>query len=230
MEHKKGSIRLRKVKRIADSPVPTEGYIVINCLSWLDNNKTHSVNAYEVTPYRIKSEDGAIFENIWQSAKWYPKVYEQKALTKWDGEWNHPAEIHEKTIHDKGIIPTDEYWHWRSKLYNHHLAVRYPNGKQGASTCKCALWPFDDKGLTQLNYIEARWHIYVKVYEHLVKKTGAYSVLKEMINNGINLEFMDVDCPDSIEVTKETFESFLLNKDQRFGHTWVLAGSLLNLI
>lgn len=228
------SIRLRKVFKISDKPKPSKDkdgkeYTVINCLSWFPNNLLgeSKIPLYQVTPYHLRDpKSGCIFENIWQSVKIYRKVYEQKAATPWDADWNHPAETH---IIDDGkgnLVITPEYFAWRLKLANHPKAVRYPNGKQGRHECVCALWSPDNVTWKIYKYFEARKEIYCKLYAEYVKETESFKQLKKFYESGINLELMDVDCPDSIEVTKENYEKYLITQTPAFGHTWTLAACL----
>lgn len=99
------------------------------------------------------------------------------------------------------------------KLWQHSCAVRYPNDKTNKHTCIGVVY----------GYTESRWKVYVSEYARLVNLTPAFLKLKEMLNSGIDLELLDVDCPDSIEITIENFNSYLNNPNMSFGHTWTLA-------
>lgn len=81
-----------------------------------------------------------IMENIYQSCKFYGKVYTQNQRARWNNNliiWEHPEEQH---IDQKGnVLPA--YLKWRRKLALAPLAVRYPNGFNGRHECQCALFP-----------------------------------------------------------------------------------------
>ncbi len=229
------SILLRKVNRIADKPVASDGYLVVNCLSWFPNNVLtvgeEKIPLYEVSPYYLRDPMyGCLFENVWQSCKLYPKVFEQKAQTKWDAGWSHPEEVHVERNAQGEEVPNAAYWKWRERLAKHPQPVRYPNGKDGRHTCKGSIWSVDGKTLSLLSYFQARWHIYVQEYAKCVKTTAAYKQLKALVDRGVKLELLDVDCPASIEVTRETFNEYLVTRKPFFGHTWTLAACLLGLL
>jgi len=173
---------------------------------------------YEVSPYHLKV-DGCIFESVFQSAKVYPRV---PAVDLKIEKWSHPAEEH---VDAKGtVLPA--YWAWRAKLLSHPTAVRYPVGQSYAKTCLYALW-WDGTKLQKYDYIESRWHIYATLYIKAVRQTEAYKQLLQLVKAGAKLELLDVDCPDSIEVSLATYTTYLSKTTPRFGHTWSLALALL---
>ncbi|CAH6419408.1 Hypothetical protein POVN_LOCUS713, partial [uncultured virus] len=219
------------VDRITDAPEPTEGYVVVNCLSWFKTNTLKLADTvvplYEVSPYHLR--DGQIlFENLWQGAKLWPMVFRQEQPEK-RGGWTHPEETHVTVGTDGQDVILPAYWAWRIKLAYHPNPVRYPNGYFGRHLCLCHIWSSDGKTIERLDYIQARERIYVKEYTRLVKQTKAFQLLQAYVKAGGKVELLDVDCPASIEVTADTFKSYLADTKLRFGHTWALAACLLGL-
>lgn len=213
------SVILTKVKKISDKPHTPEGYIQLNTLSWFPNNTYQGIKIYELTPYHLKV-NGQIFENIWQFAKLYPKVYAQNQVYNGVTQWQWPSENHVIS----GVLQP-EYLKWRESGMNCPYPVRYPNGYNHRKECICHLWNINGE-FKSLKYIEARKEIYCKLYRQSVKETSAF---KEILKYP-KLQLIDVDVPqgDTI-VTQENYDKYLNDTSQAFGHTWSLAALLLNL-
>ncbi len=101
-----------------------------------------------------------------------------------------------------------------------------------------------------MSYIESRKEIYVKQYVRLVKKESKFEELKRKLNEGINLNIIDVDGPhqESLEYYKNKYNvndnfivnhTVLVNKDNMeillndekhpFGHGYCLGMALLEI-
>jgi hypothetical protein len=222
------SIWLRKVSTVTASKwtfVPKSDHIVINCLSWSVKNVMNingvTIPLYQVSPYYLKTKEGYIFENFYQAHKVYSSVTVQNQTKE---GWNHPAEVH---VDSNGIL-LKVYWEWRHKLMMHTAAVRYPNGYNGKGKVVCSVTLDSNTGqCTFMDYIKARYEVYIKSYCQLIKETDAFKCLKALVDSGVKLEFAEIDCPDTIEVTMDNFNTYLNMPKPSFGHTWVLAGCLL---
>jgi hypothetical protein len=225
------SIWLRKVSTVTAAKwtfTPLPDHITINCLSWSVKN-TIRINdtiipLYQVSPYYLRTKEGYIFENFYQAHKLYPAVQSQNQSKE---GWIHPAENHV----DSQSMLLPEYWTWRHKLMTHKAAVRYPNGYDGKSK---VIWSVvvDPKSheCKFIDYIQARSDVYIKEYAALIKETEAFKLLKGFFDQGAKFEFAEIDAPESIQVTKESFEMYLKMPKPSFGHTWVLAGCLLGFL
>ena len=241
----------------------TDGYTNIVVTSHNKSKLGHSLS-----PYILADEKGRLMENIWQFSKIYPQVAQQKQKT-----WTHDAEVHVLNYKKLGYLDqskiTPDYWKWRAKGINHKHPVRYPNGYGGKEKCICALWSaknnilaeLDDiedeyAEMEQLDYIEARKRIYVPLYIKLAKQNAEFAELRKKLENGENLQILDVDGPDdtiyekngkipapydtmtqgihgvtsevgSIEITEENIKLLLNDPTQPFGHGYCLAVTLL---
>ena len=221
-------IQLAKVTRVRDVPTVDPNFVFINTVNWFTNNVQkfgeHLVRGYELSPYYLKNSEGCLMENIWQSSKIYPEVLPQKQIHVGIVTWEYPGEKH---IIDNNITP--EYFNWRQRLLHNKYPVRYPNGYALRKTCAGIIWPNADGEYVTYDYLQARKQVYVPVYAQLVRITSAYVVLRDMMNRGINLTLSDVDVPDKILVTKDSFNHYLTNPELSFGHSWTLAACLLGL-
>lgn len=203
----------------------------LNCLNFFPNNVYLGVTPpnggllniplYQVTPYYLHNDEGHIFENIWQGSKLYEFVAQQTEIKADKVIWHYPTETH--VVNGK-VLPA--YWEWRRKLYNNKYAVRYPNGYYGRHKCLGAIW--NDNGKWELlPYIAARKKIYCKVYAELVQRTEAFTMLKSLYNQGVNLQICEMDVRPS-PITKDVLRTELYNQTDPFGHGYVLAACLLD--
>ena len=72
-----------------------------------------------LSPFYLKFEGGAIFENFWQSFKVWDTVAKQK-----NKNWEWPAEKHVDND-----VPNERWYKWHEALLHHDKPVRRPNGK-----------------------------------------------------------------------------------------------------
>jgi len=240
-----GSLRVGKLIDSAKFAV-TNGFINV-CVT------SHNPNGLgaSLSPYRVTDDQGRIHENLWQFAKVYENIPEQK-LPKWT--W--PAE----TFTVKGEVQPN-YWKWREAGMKHKQAVRYPVGKEARHGCLYALWPknYDEilnpkAEMEKLAYVEGRKRIYAGLYVRFVKKEADFEKLKNMLADGYNIQILDVDGPEiipdehgtavpptdqmtvgqygesgvgSIEVNENNIRMLLNETRRQFGHGFCLASALL---
>lgn len=196
----------------------------------------------QLSPYVLKNINEQLIENVWQFSKIYPTVYKQRQSIHRNQPnvivWEHDQEQH--YINDK---PTDSYWKWREKGMNNWYAVRYPNGFKGRHECKgCIVGTKDDYKI--LGYIESRKAVYCKEYIDSAPLTDDFKTLKSMLNNGKNLQLIEVDGPDynlnyapydqiskdnpGLDITEDTIKMLLNDPRKPFGHGYVVAALLLD--
>jgi hypothetical protein len=249
-----GSIKYKNGKKIY--PKIPEGFIPIEVM-------TKSTKYGELGPYVLKNEKNQIMECIWQFSKLYKHVPKRKELYSRFQKfpvWDHPSETHIKSdmdvhelrnmdINELLSLLDDSYWVWRNKGFNNKYHVRYPVGFKMRSDCICSLWK-ENGEFKKYNYIEARKHIYFKVYSDMVVKCKKYEKLKNMLGEGKNLLIMEVDGPtqtsleyykekygvgddfiidDSSEINKKNIKIFLNDGKHPFGHGYCLASCLLGI-
>lgn len=247
----------------------TEGFLNIVVTSRNQTKLGHSLSPYVLTDSR-----GRIMENLWQFAKIYPRVTKQT-----QPDWSWDTEVHcvapptgatlSKAIgaeQKPRVKPTDEYWEWRQAGMEHDKPVRYPNGFKGKADCICVLWPasgaLDDATnphvqMLQLGYVDSRKKVYVGLYSMMAKKNDEFAELRKMLENGQNLQILDVDGPDitratdatgkvkapydqipdgihgetsgvgSIEINEANIRALIEDTAQPFGHGYVLAALLM---
>jgi ribonuclease HI len=194
----------------------------------------------DLSPYTMKDKDGVIMENYWQFSKVWEKVESIKQpLSQYDQKrirWEHPSETH---LDDKEL--TKQYWKWRKKGFSSDIWVRYPNGYKHHSKAKGSV--IGDKHKYKIvGYIEARKKIYFPKYCEIARKTKQFKKLKEILNNGGNIQINEVDGPSvdvdypycltengSIEINEKILRALIKNPKQAFGHGYALAACLLDI-
>lgn len=261
LENKKnglpGKIRVGRVAGMYEKgrkyPI-TYGYKNISVVSLNQSNL-----GAELSPYKLRDDNGRLHENIWQFSKIYEKVPAQKQKSGW--YWK--LERHVETEQVKRLYTTDdvnshvlnEYWRWRKEGMEFMSPVRYPVGFTERHNCLGCIWPYDDD-YSQINnphypmkilgYVEARKKIYSKVYMELAKKTDEFLKLKSLLEDGYNLQILDVDCAQpncglemtpgiygedgvgSVEINEKNIKFLLNNTDVPFGHSHALSCLLLD--
>lgn len=202
----------------------------------------------ELSPYHLTNEQGQILENCWQMSKVYKFVPPVKIPYSSGNKkivWEWPGEIH---IDDNGNL-TDEYWKWRMSGKNNPEPVRAPVGWKHLKNCVFALEkdePISD-GNPKLNYIEARYKIYLPIYMNAVIKEPKFRDLRNRWLNGENLLIIEVDGPhqeslnyykdkyqvgddfienDSVEATETNLTILINDPKHPFGHGYCLAWTL----
>jgi len=230
----------------------------------------------DLGPYVLKDTKGRLMENIWQFAKVYQRVSTSGNDRYNPGGWRWPTEAH---VIDGDIQPA--YWKWRRAGMNFPKAVRSPVSYKERSSCLYCYWPSSQigkkmtlKGLKEiapdpdlgmapsynsedwvrLEYIPARYKVYAPLYLLLARQEPQFKELSEMLEQGYNLQILDVDGPHrviddtmmpvppyetmgdgiygddqvgSIPITEYTISKLLEDVTHPFGHGYVLAVGLL---
>lgn len=123
---------------------------------------------------------------------------------------------------------------------NNGYAVRYPNGFHGRHNCLFSLTESNER----LDYIQARKRIYCGEYARLAPLTPHFKQLKTMLENGQNLQIVEVDGPDpalsyppydqispaspGLVMTEATVRLLVNDPHKPFGHGFVIAALLLD--
>jgi hypothetical protein len=180
----------------------------------------------QLSPFYLKFEEGAIFENFYQSFKLWDTVTKQKTKN-----WNWPEEKHV----DEFGNPNKKWLNWHTKLLHHELPVRRPNGK---AVPLYAYWEGRKLGI-----IDSRKEIYIPYLKKLYRVNPVYKKLLEIFKSGKNIMLIEPDGPflesypnglevnlpllhsliDKTNYTEEGFPS----KYRPYGHGYVLAMCLL---
>jgi hypothetical protein len=241
-ESNRGKVLVAKYFPGKDVPAAPPGFV--NALI----HTSPSTLGGPLSPYLLKDEEGRILENVWQFSKFYAHVSKQRIpLSKYHKDtivWEHPEEEHANidTKRDGLVIPNDAYWAWREKGMRNKYAVRYPNGFEGRKQCICSIRVIDGQHI-RLGYIEGRKQIYCAEYARLAPRTDAFKKLKTLLDNGTNLQIIEVDGPDpsltfppydqiskdnpGLLITEETIRMLVNDERKPFGHGYVIAALLL---
>lgn len=208
--------RTYKGSNYDDSPTP-QGFtkIVVMIKTDLSQNEYGSLS-----PYFIKDENGNLIENRWQFSKVYQTVPAIKMPYSTNNPkivWENPKETH---IDQDGNL-TPEFFEWRKKGMKNKEPVRFPVGMSLAARSSCQ-FALDDKldgsvdTENHLDYVQSRKQIYGKYYCSNVKKHPHFQILKEMLENGVNLMIIEVDGPhqESMNYYRNTYNvnnDFIVN-------------------
>ena len=162
---------------------------------------TQSTQYSSLSPYSLSDNKGRILENLWQFSKVYKEVPASiQRYSRYDNKviWQHSAEKH---VDEKEEL-TKEYWRWRNKGFNNKYAVRYPVGYNNRHKCLYSIW-----NKKKLDYISARFEIYIPLYLDMVKTKPQFLELKELLKQGQNLLIVEVDGPhfESLEYYKTNY-------------------------
>lgn len=200
----------------------------------------------DLSPYYLRTEKGEIIENKWQFSKLYKTVpHSTQRYSRFDKTviWEHPSETH--VDDNNNILPA--YYAWRNKGFNNPHAVRYPCGYKHRSN---VLTSIDDNG-NFYDYIRARFYIYCKIYYDAAIVCPKFHELKQLLNNGVNLLIIEVDGPkqqdldyyinkygvpfdfitnNTIDINQQNMDIMLNDPKNSFGHGYVLACMLLNIV
>lgn len=253
-EDRRGLVRVGRIASRMDKGErfpKTAGFINIAVTS----HNTNGIGS-ELSPYKLQDADGHLMENIWQFAKVYSFIpdYEDKKTG-----WSYSREIH---IDKKTQSIKQNYWSWRKKGMEFKEPIRYPVGIAHRQYCKYAVWPQSGKLADAVNmnegtefvtykYVPARVKIYCPVYMEMAKKCKDFDVICQLLDEGYNVQILDVDGPrrpapttgvetpfpynqmpegkygengvGSIEINEANIKALLANVSQPFGHGYALA-------
>ena len=230
----RGSIRVGKLASTPGNRVchpKTDGYINIVVTS---SNK--SGVGSELSPFKLSDGNGHFMENIWQFSKVYAFVPDYMN-TKIG--WECTREIHVDKNTQK-IKPS--YYKWRLKGMEFGTPVTYPVGVSHRQYCKYTLWPEShlledavnmtkDTPYVTYKYVPARIKVYCPVYITLAKQCDDYKTINDLLNEGYNVQILDVDGPtnteSSIEINEKNIKTLLADINHPFGHGYALACALL---
>lgn len=229
--------RSKKVAIANKLKVP--GFEVVNVMTW---HKKDSIY-YELSPYHLKTEEGAIFENFWHSNKCFKIVYDTiskpcsaSSKINWEHKTINGTELH---VIDDTIQP--EYFKWRDSLLRCPNYVRYANGYSHRHEVLFSV-EFINGIEHRYDYIEARKYLYFNKYVQLIRNIEAYHILKHKVRSGINVCITEVDIPapgkrgnygkflDSegfFHPTLENLDILLHDTSEPFGHGLVLSWLLI---
>ena len=231
-------VKMIRVGSIVDGKHPSYGgFKPIVCMT-----KSSAYGA--IGPYCLVTDEGAIFENLWQFSKCYEQVPQSvQRYSRWDNTiiWNHPTETHMK---DGKLLPA--YWEWRKKGMANVYPVRYPVGTNNTNSCVGCIM---ENG-RNLGYVEARKELYLREFCRLVKQQPKFQTLKKLLAKGVNLLIIEVDGPrqrsseyytetygtpddwienETISVTEDNMKILINDTRERFGHGYCLAIALLDM-
>lgn len=185
-------IASQQIKNTTSKIKDYKDYEKINVLKW-KNSKYKAL-----CPYYLKTDGkeeyvnrgNIIFENFYQGAKMYDKVYKNKVYPSrfyvndanylW---WNFiPLNENGDVIVDENDeIDYDNYLNWRNSLWNCANPIRYPNKIHRRKNTKFSIIIDKKNKIHKLNYLQARKRIYVKEYIRLVKKLPEYEQLLDKL-------------------------------------------------
>ncbi len=207
-----GSIRIRSVGRGVPYPTDTE---YLNVAAWSRGASPWN----DLSPFRIKTDNGCLFENYWQAHKVWQNVTKQSTKN-----WSWPAETHGE--------PNEAWDKWHEALKKHTEPVRRPNGR----AIPLYAW-FESE---QLDVVQARKRIYIPVLQKLYRAHPTYQKLLEVVRDGQNICILEPDgCHHSqysqgrdvnmemlIEWQDRTQQEHDENRYFPYGHGYVIALTL----
>lgn len=224
------------------------GYKVINVLSWHAKDTRY----YELCPYYLKTEEGALFENDWQARKLFEYVYDNEVYPHYSLQgkpqylwWKYECEngSGREKHYDKAtdtIMP--EYFKWKQSLLDCPHPVRYPNKSFRTKLCQFALDNDTDDHSKRYGYIDARKNIYCNKYKKLVRELDIYNELLQDVKNGVKILITEVDVPckgkkgfyglnldenNIYQADLDKIQVLLNDPSEAFGHGICLAYALL---
>jgi hypothetical protein len=111
--------------------------------------------------------------------------------------------------------PTAEYWEWAKEGWANPKAKRFPLGK--GSKPEFSYW-----NGKKLGYMDARLHIYCKLYANAVKNSPFFEKLKKMTETNTEIILSDPDAQDYI-ADERTLKEALFDTSKPLSHSLVLA-------
>ena len=203
---------------------------------------------YELSPYRLKDENGCLIHNVWVFSKIYRKInhiiqYENIKGSRIVWEW--PAEVH--LDDENNIMP--EYWKWRSAGMSCEDVVKYSNSFTERNFNEFYVIGNQDN-YELISRSQARVKILMKIYSDALKSSQLFLDLQSRIINGENITIQDYEGPQkaltqyykgkfqipagwiqfgSVELNQFTLNVMISDTGHTMGYGYVLASSLLGL-
>ena len=219
INEKRGKIRIaqKRKKGIKGDINPVkEGYknidVTSGSMNKIDGNLAKELSPFYVGPVIDKNGLKAnFFEGYWQHSKM----------------WRTAGHIKEGTKCE----PTNKWYDFREKGFKSDKAKRHPLAVKDYGYPECAI--YNDK---VYDYLTSRKEIYVPIYKNLIKDMEVIKAMKEMLDKGQNIMIIDVDgppkdkYPEGVEVNQENWNKFINETKFPFGHGWVVAGLLAELL
>lgn len=238
-------------RQVIEPPTPANYVKIVVMIN--DNIRNNEYGG--LSPYNLRDENNIIMENKWQFSKVYrtvPAVSIPFSTNDKRIVWQHPAEKH---IDANGQL-TSAYYAWRNKGFTQTNPIRFPVGMslQARASCVCSYKPLPDLSIDvtrPLNYIEARKQIYCPEYVNMASQHEQFQMLRNMLNNGINLMIVEVDGPhdesldyyrqrygvdnnfivnSAVDVTIDNMRILINDDKHAFGHGYCLAMALLDIV
>jgi hypothetical protein len=209
-----GQKRRRGVK--GDKNAECTGFKNIDVTSG-SGNKIGDHFAKEFSPMKlgpVTDENGLtalIFENYWQFSKMWPKADHFKS--------------------DTGCEPTSKWYAFREKGFKLNKGKRRPLPVKTYGYPTCSI--YNDK---VYDYISSRKEIYVPIYRDLIKDLPVMDELRKLLASGQNIMIIDGDgppkdqYPNGMEINQSNWDQMINDPKYPFGHGYVVAGLLANLI
>lgn len=169
------------------------GYNVINM-------KVPGGNYSDLHACNLKTKNGYIMENIWQSCKVHDNIPAYKYKKHGTLIWKHKAETHM----ENGIIK-DSYFAWKEKLIKNKYPVLYPCGYSNRNKYQFLL-----NNNKKYNYNDGFYNIYLPMYFDLIKNKERFNELHYRINKGENILIICDNLP------YKEIEFNIVNKDHIF--------------
>jgi hypothetical protein len=141
------------------------------------NMDHHCGNYSDLHSCKLKTKDGYIMENIWQSCKVYDSVFACKHKKFDTLIWKQDAEKHL----DNGII-TPAYFEWKDKLIKNKYPVPYPSGFSNRNKYEFLL--HNNK---KYNLNTGFHEIYIPMYLQLIRNNQRFKELQHQYKSGKNL-------------------------------------------
>ena len=142
-------------------------------------------------------------------------LYDGTSARCLEGAWQFAKCYAQHLAPNGAVLPA--YWSWARRGWSSH-AVRYPMGK-GAKPEFC-LW--DGR---RLGYVDARKHVYWRLYRDAVRKTGAWRRLAELHSHG-PMSLWDFDGFDH-DSQGMPLSAVIEQTKRPMGHAFVLKAMLL---
>ena len=116
---------------------------------------------------------------------------------------------------DEKENPTAEFFETQTDMFEDEIPHRHKKIANKNNATKYWLWKMKDGTFKRFNYIESR-QFYCAFYERLSKDLPDLKKLKEMIEEGYNLQIVGYDALD--DLTSENVEAKYLDTIRPFGH------------